>query len=339
MHGMRALLAFPCILLLACGGSTTSSSTPTDSGPAAQDTSIDSALAPDVTSDTSSDAIDSTPVDSPAGDASSCIADRSAGAHVYDCDGFKYDVQVPAACTSPGCGIVLDVHGFTMSGKMEDDNTNMRALGETYGYVVVQPNANPAPPAASWNPSTDDDKVFAFFMQAVDAFAVDRNKLHMTGFSQGGMMSSRFLCKHADVFASIAPGAGTGCSFSGSDTPARQIDVLYMHGTKDALVPFSQGTAQRDALVAAWGMGSETTVESDGAHTWSRWTNASGTTFEFIQHDYQAATPILGGHCFPGSTDKGGEPGQLFPFNCVGTTAFTWGEAAMKFFRAHPRAH
>ena len=151
------------------------------------------------------------------------------------------------------------------------------------------------------------------------------------------MMSSRFLCKHADAFASIAPAAGTGCTFTGSDTPSEQIDVLYMHGTKDALVSFSAGTAQRDALIAAWKMTGETVVGSDAVYKWSRWKSPTGTTFEFIQHDYQAKSFILKGHCYPGSKDKGTEPGQLFPFNCTDTTAFTWGDVVMQFFIAHPR--
>jgi polyhydroxybutyrate depolymerase len=298
----------------------------------------DTSAAKDSSSSTdSATTMDGAPSDSIA---TGCITDTSAGTHVFTCDGFKYDVTIPPACTSGGgkCGLVLDVHGATMSGKMEDNNTNMRALGAKFGYVVVQPNANPAPPSSSWNPGTDDDKVFAFLKLAISSLSIDDKRVHMTGFSQGGMMSSRFLCKHADVFASIAPAAGTGCSFTGADTPSMQIPVLYMHGTSDALVSFSAGTAQRDALIAAWKMTGETVVDSDAKHKHSRWTNASGTTFEFIQHDYQASSFVLRGHCYPGSKDlKGGEPGQLFGFACTDAAAFTWGDVVMQFFVDHPR--
>jgi hypothetical protein len=57
--------------------------------------------------------------------------------------------------------------------------------------------------------------------------------------------------------------------------------------------------------------------------------------FEFLSHDYVAASPILGGHCYPGSTDPGGQSGQLFPFGCVAPNDFTWGVEVMKFFMAH----
>jgi poly(3-hydroxybutyrate) depolymerase len=231
---------------------------------------------------------------------------------------------------------VVDVHGLTMSGQMEDDNTNMRALGAQYGYVVVQPNANPAPPASSWSPPGDDDHVYAFIVQAIAATGVDAKRVHFTGFSQGGMMTFRFLCNHADLFASVAPAAGDGCNFQQGSMPSREIPVLYMHGTKDALVNFtSNAVPQRDALVAGWQMGAGTVIDQGTGYTRTRYTNANGTVFEFLQHDYAATSPILVGHCYPGSTDKGGQPGQLFSFACVQPNGFTWGLEAMKFFMAH----
>ena len=266
-----------------------------------------------------------------------CVDSTAPGDHRFTCDGFVYDVSVPPNCTS-GCGVVLDVHGATMSGKMEDNNTNMRALGAMYGYVVVQPNANPAPPGSSWNPTTDDDKVFKTLQLVMTAFQSNPKKIHMTGFSQGGMMTFRFLCKHADVFASMAPAAGTGCSFTNGDTPSREVPLLYMHGTKDNLVNF-QGAAvpQRNAVTTGWKTDQGTKIGGDANFTRTRYVTQSGTPFEFIQHDYSASSFVLGGHCYPGSTDPGGEKGQLFPFNCVKPNAFTWGDEAMKFFMAHPK--
>ncbi|MEO7095816.1 MAG: hypothetical protein ABI175_21330 [Polyangiales bacterium] len=346
------LASFAPFALLACSSSAAD-------GPAADpDASVDASTV-DGGADGAVRPDDGTPVDTAAGDSSvtpgdsivadtaidgapsGCITDKSAGTHVFTCDGFKYDVTIPTACASAAkgkCGLVLDVHGATMSGKMEDNNTGLRAAGQKHGYVVVQPNANPSPPSSSWNPGTDDDKVFAFLTLAIGALGIDDRRVHMTGFSQGGMMSSRFLCKHADVFASIAPAAGTGCTFAGSDTPSVEIPVFYMHGTSDALVAFSAGTAQRDALVAAWKMSGETVIASDAKYKHTRWTNAAGTTFEFIQHDYQASSFVLKGHCYPGSPDlKGGEPGQLFGFACTDAAAFTWGDVVMRFFLDHPR--
>jgi hypothetical protein len=58
---------------------------------------------------------------------------------------------------------------------------------------------------------------------------------------------------------------------------------------------------------------------------------------EFLSHDYAADNAIIRGHCYPGSTDPGDAPGQLFPFGCEGRNGFVWGEIAMQFFIDHPK--
>ncbi len=283
------------------------------------------------------------------GPSSACtLDDVSAGQHTYSCAGLTYDVDIPAACASSSCGLVADVHGLSMSGIMEDNNTNLRRLGEQYGYIVVQPNAAPAPPLSSWTPSTDDPKVFGFIELAVSALHADTKRVHMTGFSEGGYMTYRFLCDHADYFASVAPAAGAGCSFGGdagmwgsANVPSREIAVLAVNGTLDALVNFnSVAVPQRDKVVAGWHMDSGTVVAGDSTFTRTRYTSPSGTVFEFIQHDYSSAQTFTKGHCFPGSEDlDGGEPGQVFGFACQPPNSFVWGDEVMKFFMAHPKGN
>ena len=152
-------------------------------------------------------------------------------------------------------------------------------------------------------------------------------------------MSWRFICDHSDVIASAAPAAfGHSADekcFSKGVAPAREMPILYMHGTRTISVQFRgrhcgarrSDQRARHAKGPAW--------KSDPTHTWTRYKNANGTVFEFIQHDY-TANAILGGHCYPGSTDPGGAPGQLFPFACTPPNSFIWGEAVIEFFLAHP---
>jgi len=341
---LRRRSVFVALLLCSgCSGATADETSSAETGSVTSEAAI--------VDDTSSTGIDSTsPADTAVVDSGArpevtgetgpmgCITEIVAGTRVFTCDGLKYDVSVPAACVLGGCGLVLDVHGASMSGKMEDNNTNLRALGEKHGFVIVQPNANPSPPSSSWNPSIDDTKVHAFLTLAMAAYKIHSDRVHMTGFSQGGMMTSRFLCKYADLFASVAPAAGTGCTFRGSDLPSRELPVLYIHGKTDALVAYSLGTAQRDAAYAAWKLGSETVVSTDGKHKWTRRTSPSGTVFEFIEHTYEASSFVLRGHCYPGSKDlKSTESGQLFGFACTEAGTLIWGDEVMKFFVAHPR--
>lgn len=274
---------------------------------------------------------------------SGCLDAVGAGAHTYDCDGLKYNARVPAQCLKAPCGLIFDVHGFSMSGEMEEASTKLADQGEEYGYVVFQPNANPAPPAASWMPATDDDKVFAVLEHAMEVWHIDPDRVHFTGFSQGGNMTWRMLCKHADVFASVAPAAGASC-FKGTELPSREVPVLYMHGTADALVDFpGVAVPQRDAVIAGWKMDAGKKIAGDENHERTRYTSPGGTVFEFVQHDYKVAKDpciivTLGGHCFPGSEDPGGATGQACTFACMPPNAFHWGEEVMKFFRAHGKS-
>ena len=284
-----------------------------------------------------------------------CFPSPHAGHSVYSCNGMAFDVEVPAPCIAGGCGIILDVHGFTMSAAMEDANTDLRARGGAAGYVVIQPSANPAPPQSSFDPATDDAKVYDFLMRAVAVYAVDARRIHVTGFSQGGAMTWRFLCAHADVLASVAPGGAAtscpvflptpACSFTGTEVPSQPIPVLYMHGTQDTnYVPYSCAQPQIDAMVAAWGLTSNGMIASSPSFRRLRWSNASGALLEFLAHDYSsdqqvpliAQTKLLG-HCYPGSTDPGNQPGQLFSFKCEQATSFHWGAEVVSFFQAHPR--
>ena len=68
-------------------------------------------------------------------------------------------------------------------------------------YVVVQPSA---PGRGSWNASIHP-KVYDFLNQNIEAWNIDKNRVHFTGFSQGSMMTWHFVCNYSDLIASAAP--------------------------------------------------------------------------------------------------------------------------------------
>ncbi len=286
-----------------------------------------------------------------------CVTSVTAGHHAFPCSGVTYEVEISPACAAGGCGVVLDVHGATMTADAQDKSTKLRSLAPPLGFVVVQPSAPALLGVPSWTPSTDDPKVWAFVGQLRQALVIDPKKIHMTGFSQGGAMTLRFLCAHADVLASVAPIAAADgqtltlltppfvldCPFTGTGAgrPSQQLPVLQMHGTADGLVPFAKGQQQRDAALTAWGLGSPTVVSTSAAHTHTRYTSASGGLYEFLQHDFLASAyvPAIYGHCIPGGDDviANGSLGQSLFFSCAPPNAFAWGQVVMQFFVAHPR--
>lgn len=263
-----------------------------------------------------------------------CVTDNTDGTHHFECDHLTFDVSVPPRCLQESCGLILDVHGRTMSGPMQEANTGLMALGLERGYVVVQPNAIPAPPLSSWDGPSDDPTVVRFVEESIVAYGIDADRVHLTGFSQGGRMTWRLLADHGEMWASAAPAAACGV-----ELPSSIVPVLYMHGTADALTSYACAEPYVETLVAHYDLESEgVTVESSQDHVRVRYGAQGPAIVELLSHDYDGGNPILGGHCYPGSSDPGGAPGQLFSFACGGDEAFTWGESVIDFFDAHPRS-
>lgn len=304
--------------------------------------------------------------------------DLTPGVHQVSCDTTIDVVTVPEQCTKTACGIIVDVHGGMMSSQMEDKNTNLSALGMKHGYLVIQPNAlqnaillnqrlfvadAPGMPA-------DDTRVMDILTQVITAFHADQNRIHMTGFSEGGYMTWRWFCQHSDMLASIAPGAAAyqcadlanagltppevACRFSGgeagADVPAHDIPVLYVQGTKDGLVDPKCSAAWIESNVfSTLHLGAGTQIAGDATFTRTRYLNPDGVPFEYITHQYQTTSSFFGvaldGHCYPGSSDLTPTPSsgtvvppdQLISFGCNDAASFNWGEEVMKFFIAHPK--
>jgi len=280
-----------------------------------------------------------------------CITEPGSGLRRIECDGITHDLTVPERCLQARCGLIIDVHGGTMSSRMEEKNTDMQRLGAEHGYAVLQPSA----PGNLWTAESDDAKVFAFANDALRAFHLDPARIHMMGFSQGGYMSWRFVCRHSAWLASAAPAAAAGdanispeigCEFAAGDAPQEPLPLLYMHGRLDGMVEFDNALVLRDVVRASYGTGEGEVVAQGVGFTRTRYSDPRGVVLEFIEHDYSSPStvglPPLGvaimGHCYPGSEDwTPSEPDQLMAFGCEAPTAFHWGEEAIRFFMAHPK--
>jgi polyhydroxybutyrate depolymerase len=170
----------------------------------------------------------------------------------------SFIVHVPAGYdnTRP-IPLVLNFHGATMTAALQQRTTGMDAKADEAGFVVVYPDGVDQ----SWNAgaccggaaSKDIDDVG--FARAVVAYTrervcVDPKRIYATGFSNGGRMSYRLGCEAADLFAAIAPVAGTksfpdlenspGCA------PQRPIPLLDIMGSLDSRI------AAQPRQIAEW---------------------------------------------------------------------------------------
>ena len=266
-----------------------------------------------------------------------CVSDVSAGKRTLACGTITADLHVPAACITTACGLIVDVHGLTMNGAMQEKNTELAALAGPEGYLVLQPNAPGSPPFSMWQPA-HDVLVYQIMLQVMAAFSVDSKRVHFTGFSQGGQMSWRFIKSYASLLASAAP---AGFCLGKAHEPSVAIPVLHMQGNHDTMVNMLCGKPAQStvaALTKLWGLGAPTTIAQGAGYQQLRYTGPTGEVLEVLTHDYAAKASLLAGHCYPGSKDvDGGSPGQLFGFGCTGAPPIHWGKLVLAFFKAHPR--
>jgi len=254
-----------------------------------------------------------------------------------------------------------------MDGDRQDANTNMRALGEKNGYIVVQPNA----PAKNWNydihwdppfnKESAGDRAINNVVQellAVSAWKVDRNRIHLTGFSEGGWVTGRMLCTYQHFYKSFVMLAGASnadpleCVQPGSPQPP----LLVNQGLNDLSSHWSAWTSSLEKVKGKWKLGEGKVIAGNatcspgmdedegrvGCYTRTRYESPTGTPLEVLSYNY-VADYFLKGHCFPGGTDTGKIGAGFAAFSCPGTqeratgfkAAYTIGEEAMKWFMAH----
>ena len=71
--------------------------------------------------------------------------------------------------------------------------------------------------------------------------AVDRRRVYVVGFSNGGFMSYRLACDHADRIAAIVSISGATYADPDRCAPSEPVAVLEVHGTDDRTIPYDGG--------------------------------------------------------------------------------------------------
>jgi len=279
-----------------------------------------------------------------------CIKKIKAGSFDLKCDGLLFVLHVPSICLKKACGLIVDVHGWQMTGDLQDYYTNISKYGGDAGYIVINPTAKKTSFGRSWSYlGENDSEILSIIERVKKVFNVMEERVHITGFSQGASMTWRFVCKYPEFIASVAPigfGAGDPINFEGPvrikkfrNCFEKQIDILYAHGKKDGIVHYSGALATVKQIGELWNMNKVEVLSKDENHQRVSFTNPEGTTFEFISYDWETAFPVslnarvisgsqLKGHCFPGASNFIG---------CGKDTSFHWGQEVVKFFLNHPK--
>jgi polyhydroxybutyrate depolymerase len=165
---------------------------------------------------------------------------RQAIVHVPE----SYDGTKPAM-------LVLNFHGLLEPNTLQEAVSHMTEESDKRGFIVAYPAGLAVGIGLSWNAggccgnTLDDVGFIRDLVESLEStYCIDPKRIYATGLSNGGMMSYRLACEAADVFAAVAPVAGSNV-FSPC-APSRPVPILAFHGTGDQIVPFNGG---KDGLV------------------------------------------------------------------------------------------
>ena len=108
-------------------------------------------------------------------------------------------------------------------------------------------------------------------MSIIDAvkakYSVDPKRVFVLGHSNGGFMSYRMACDHADTIAAIASLAGATFDDPSMCKPSEHVSVLQIHGTADQTIKYTG-----DQIIGHTYPGAEKSVA-----TWAKYDGCTGT--------------------------------------------------------------
>ncbi len=150
--------------------------------------------------------------------------------------------------------LVMALHGYSSVAKQMTWQSQYNYVADTAGFLVVYPQGllveglpgGPLPPVApGWNvpdgplaSGTDDVGFLGSLVGEIqNDYAVDANRVYVSGISNGGFMSSVMAAARPDLFAAMGVSAGV------IPVPRQAlVPTMIIHGTADPLVPYTGDT-------------------------------------------------------------------------------------------------
>jgi polyhydroxybutyrate depolymerase len=256
--------------------------------------------------------------------------------------------------------LLIVLHGGAGSAAHIQRHTQMDDAADEYGFVVAYPNGSGRLEGSllTWNAghccgyamenNIDDVAMLRVLIDSMlGHYAIDPQRVFITGISNGGMLAYRAGAELADQVAAIAPIAGSlGGQVNADsptlypDTPADAVAVMAFHGMQDQHVLYDGGLSPMavqdgridlsvDSSVSFW-------VKANGCNPQpAEETQAEGNiiieTYSGCADgaDVVLVTIVDGGHAWPGAHERlvGDDPTQDISAN----------EMMLQFFLQHPK--
>lgn len=152
--------------------------------------------------------------------------------------------------------LILFLHG---AGERGDDLERVKKYGiarvvedqPDFPFITVSPQC---PLGTTW--LFQLDALDALLEETMATYAVDPERVYLTGLSMGGNGTWHYAAAHPERFAAIAAVCGWGEWWAGFPDHARvlkNLPVWAFHGARDDVVPLAGSTSLVDVLEAAGG--------------------------------------------------------------------------------------
>jgi len=171
--------------------------------------------------------------------------------------------------------LLISMHGMNQDAPFQQNAAKLEDVADTAKFLVVYPNGL----NKRWDISGNTD--IEFILTIIDSmysrYNIDRNRVYLSGFSMGGMMTYFAATKIADKIAAFAP--VSGYMLRSSDySSARPVPIIHIHGDDDQVVdypglgPYLQGWRDRNNCPsAAQTIQPYPAGKTSSAATWDYW--------------------------------------------------------------------
>ena len=252
----------------------------------------------------------------------------------------SYDKTRPAP-------LLIVLHGYTGSGSGQEAYFGIQHEAEQRGFVTAYPDGtmdsrgdrfwNATDACCNFDRSDVDDVGYLDgLITAIEGVVtINPHRIYVVGHSNGGFMSYRLACTHADQIAAIVSLAGATFASSADCSPTNPVAVLQIHGTADDTIAFTGGSIEGNPYPGA----------EESAATWAAYDGCAVAASSIDQRvDVDADLNDAGQ---PAETTvkrwTGCKPGgavELWTIpggSHVPTISSAFGAAVLDFLEAHPK--
>lgn len=208
----------------------------------------------------------------------------------------EYRLVVPASVDlSKPVPLIFAFHGLGDSKDLMPIYTLLDVAAAQRGFILVYPNGR----LRAWpllEALAKDDLAFfdALYAKLTTEYAVDKDRVFLTGMSNGAYFCHLLGALRGEKIAAIAThSGGLGTVDFKNLTPVSKYGVLIVHGAQDGLVKVDEGRRTRDAYQKAGHPVEYLEVERWG-HLWAHVAGVNERMWRFFStHPRRAETPTL----------------------------------------------